>query len=551
MKEKIEYALKQAASEIVKDGDTLYYEKATLSIPDNPEHGDFSTNLALQLTKAVGKNPRVIAEDIVKIVKDILKDDAEVEIAGPGFVNIKVNNKWFQSVILDIINNPKYFENNYGNNKTVMVEYISANPTGPLHIGHGRGAAYGDALCRLLKKSGYRVVGEYYLNDAGNQMKMLGLSVYSRLQEIENKDAVQDFPEDGYKGDYIKDIANNIYKDHPEVIKMDREESINFCRKYAVKEILDDIKKDLVDFNVGIDSWFSESSLYENHSIDNVLKYLEEKNETYELDGALWLKTENKGDDKDRVLRKSTGEYTYFTPDIAYHKNKFDRGNEILIDVLGADHHGYVKRMRCALECLGFDEKNFEVPLVQMVSLIKDGEKISMSTRGGSFIPLSWLINEVGRDAARFFYNMKSTDSQFEFNVDLAKTKGNENPVYYIQYAHARVHSLLSSAKEKGVEYKVGYGLDKILDDNAKNLVKKMINLKNVIETAAKNLEPHKISFSLLNLAGEFHSYYYDNKIINIDNVEETCGRLTLSEAVAKTIKEGLSILGVSAPERM
>ena len=550
MKTRIENILKKLTIEIARANKSSAFV-AKLETPDNPEHGDFASPMAMQYAKVLKKNPREIAELIVSRLKEELKDDAEVEIAGPGFVNIKVSKDWFASSVIKIIEDKDFFKNNLGQEERLLVEFVSANPTGPLHVGHGRGAAYGDSLCRLLSRSGYIVTAEYYVNDAGNQMKILGKSVYHRALEIEDVTEVLNFPEDGYKGDYIKDIARKIYDADPELLKVKRSEGMRRCLVFAIKEIRAGIEKDLKDFRVHFDSWFSEKNLYDDGSIEIVLEQLKEAGETYEKDGALWLKTRAKGDDKDRVLRKSTGEYTYFTPDIAYHKSKFDRGNTTLIDVLGADHHGYVRRMRCAIDCLGYKEEYLDVTLVQTVSLVKNNEKINMSTRSGAFIPLSWLIEEVGVDAARYFYNMRSFESQFDFDIDLAKSKSNDNPVYYIQYAHARVHSLIANAKDKGIEYKAGYGLDKVLGKDEINLIRKMVRLKYVIEHAAKLLEPHRIAHYLSDLAGTFHNYYYNNKILDSENVEESCGKLTICEALAVTIKEGLDILGVSAPTRM
>ena len=551
MKEKLTNVIDEIIKGMLKDVGVDADVNFTLVIPEKEEHGDFACNAAMQLVRHLKKNPKAVAEEIISKLQEKMNNSLQCEIAGPGFINIKIGASWYAKTVMDIINNEKYFHNNLGGGKKAMVEFVSANPTGPLHIGHGRGAAYGDSVARLLEMSGYDVLREYYVNDAGNQMNNLALSVYARAAEILGKGAEVPFPEAGYHGDYIIDIAKELLTTHANILEIDRKEALEICLEKAVQTIQADIDNDLKEFRVTFHNYFSEKSLYKNKLVESTLKELEKSGKVFEKDGALWLKTTDMGDDKDRVLRKSTGEYTYFTPDIAYHQNKYDRGFEYLIDILGADHHGYIKRMQCALECLNHKAESFKATLIQMVNLIQNGEKISMSTRSGEFIPLSWLINEVGVDAARFFYNMRSHDAQFDFDIDLAKSKSNDNPVYYIQYAHARVNSLIENAKEKGIEYKKGEGLESAIGVQEVNLIKNMVKLKYVIELAAANLEPHRVSYHLQELAAAFHSYYYNNKILNSEDVSTTCGRLTICEAAAVTIKQGLDILGVSAPKRM
>ncbi len=551
MKEKLTLVIDEIVKEMLLNAGVKAEAVFTLVIPEKEEHGDFACNAAMQLVKHLKKNPKIIAEEIIEKLNSKMKGSIKMEIAGPGFINIKIGAAWFAETCMDIISNEKYFHNNLGGGKNVMVEFVSANPTGPLHIGHGRGAAYGDSVARLLSMSGYNVTREYYVNDAGNQMNNLSLSVYSRAAELKNRQDEAPFPESGYHGDYIIDIAKTVLEEHSDILDIDKKQALEICLLKAVEIIQKDIDKDLKDFRVEFHNYFSEKSLYKNKLIDKALEHLNKSGKTYEKDGALWLNTSSMGDDKDRVLRKSTGEYTYFTPDIAYHQNKYDRGNDYLIDIWGADHHGYIKRMECALECLGHKEDTFKASLVQMVNLIQKGEKISMSTRSGEFIPLSWLINEVGVDAARFFYNMRSHDAQFDFDLDLAKSKSNDNPVYYIQYAYARINSLISNAEEKGIKYERGSFLEKAIGQEEIQLIKNMIRLKYVIELAAVHLEPHRISYHLQELAASFHSYYYNNKILNSEDIESSQGRLTVCEAAAVTIKTGLDILGVSAPERM
>ena len=548
MKEKLTNIIDEIVNGMLKDAGVNEEVTFSLVIPEKEEHGDFACNAAMQLVKHLKKNPKIIAEDIISKLNEKIKLDCT--IAGPGFINIKIDASWYAETVMDIINNEKYFHNNTGGGKKAMVEFVSANPTGPLHIGHGRGAAYGDSVARLLEMSGYNVSREYYVNDAGNQMNNLALSVYARAAEIKGRSDIT-FPEAGYHGDYIIDIAKDVLNTHENILDMDKTQALDICLEKAVQTIQADIDNDLKEFRVTFHNYFSEKSLYKNKLVEKTLDELAKSGKVFEQDGALWLKTTDMGDDKDRVLRKSTGEYTYFTPDIAYHQNKYERGYEYLIDILGADHHGYIKRMQCALECLNHKDESFKATLIQMVNLIQNGEKISMSTRSGEFIPLSWLINEVGVDAARFFYNMRSHDAQFDFDIDLAKSKSNDNPVYYIQYAHARVNSLIENANEKGIEYKRGQGLEKAIGSEEIKLIKNMVKLKYVIELSAQYLEPHRVSYHLQELAASFHSYYYNNKILNNEDVDTTCGRLTICEAAAVTIKQGLDILGVSAPKRM
>ena len=548
MKEKLTNIIDEIVNGMLKDAGVNEEVTFSLVIPEKEEHGDFACNAAMQLVKHLKKNPKIIAEDIISKLNEKIKLDCT--IAGPGFINIKIDASWYVETVMDIINNEKYFHNSVGGGKKAMVEFVSANPTGPLHIGHGRGAAYGDSVARLLEMSGYNVSREYYVNDAGNQMNNLALSVYARAAEIKGRSDIT-FPEAGYHGDYIIDIAKDVLNTHENILDMDKTQALDICLEKAVQTIQADIDNDLKEFRVTFHNYFSEKSLYKNKLVEKTLDELAKSGKVFEQDGALWLKTTDMGDDKDRVLRKSTGEYTYFTPDIAYHQNKYERGYEYLIDILGADHHGYIRRMQCALECLNHNSESFKATLIQMVNLIQNGEKISMSTRSGEFIPLSWLINEVGVDAARFFYNMRSHDAQFDFDIDLAKSKSNDNPVYYIQYAHARVNSLIENANEKGIEYKRGQGLEKAIGSEEIKLIKNMVKLKYVIELSAQYLEPHRVSYHLQELAASFHSYYYNNKILNNEDVDTTCGRLTICEAAAVTIKQGLDILGVSAPKRM
>ncbi|BAI80820.1 arginyl-tRNA synthetase [Deferribacter desulfuricans SSM1] len=518
-----------------------------IEIPKDSKNGDFATNVAMKLAKVFKKNPRDIASDLVtNIEKDNFID--KIEIAGPGFINFFINKKYFESIIEQVLKDENYFVLDFGENKRVLVEFVSANPTGPLHIGHGRGAAYGDTLARLLRVAGFQVEKEYYINDAGNQMKMLGDSIVTRYKQLVNGKIEE--MQDGYRGEYIIDIAKKIYEEYGDSLLDDPEKCFNICFKTGLDEIMKSIVDDLDDFRVSFDRWFSEKSLFEKGVVDKALSILDENGYLYEKDGAVWFKSTSFGDEKDRVVKKADGSYTYFASDIAYHLNKIERGYDLFVNVWGADHHGYMNRMFGALKALGAPDDILKIVLIQMVNLVKGGERISMSTRAGEFITLRWLIDEVGADAARFFYLMRDHNAQFDFDIDLAKSKSSDNPVYYVQYAHARVNSLFENAIEKGVEFRLAENLDKLTLDQEKEIIKKIDELKKVIKAAATHLEPHRISYYLQELASLFHNYYYNFKIIS-DDYELTNARLNLAKAVAKTIKFGLEILGVEAPEKM
>jgi arginyl-tRNA synthetase len=519
----------------------------TIEIPKKAENGDFSSNIAFILSKQLRRKPFDIANELTNLIDK--SNFSKVEVAQPGFINFFLSPTVYQNFLSDHLNNIYKNIENIGQNRKAMVEFVSANPTGPLHIGHGRGSAYGDTVARLLKISGFDVFKEYYINDAGNQMNNLALSIYSRYCEIFGK--IFPFPADGYKGEYIIDIAKEIADKFKDSLLSDEEKGVKTCFEIGVKSILDGIEQDLRDFRVIFDNWFSEKSLYESGEVEKTVEMLIKNEYIYEKDNALWFKSQQLGDDKDRVIKRSTGEYTYFASDIAYHKNKFDRGFELIVNVWGADHHGYVNRLKNGVKALGINVENLKIQLIQMVSLIKGGERISMSTRAGEFITLRWLLDEVGSDAARYFYLMRDINSQFDFDIDLAKSKSNENPVYYIQYAHARVCSLKRNAEEKGIKYTLNKNLDLLTQPAEIDIIKKIYDFRNVIKTATLNLEPHRICYYLQDLAGMFHTYYYNTPIIDEKDIKITNARLSLSEAVAKTISVGLDILGVSAPERM
>jgi len=443
-----------------------------------------------------------------------------------------------------------YGRSTYGALTKVQVEFVSANPTGPLHIGHGRGAAVGDTLARILCAAGFTVEAEYYINDIGNQMNNLGLSVLARYRELYGETVT--FPDNGYQGDYIQDLARDlseIYTD--ELLTKERDEAIRICREFATDIIMRGIQEDLERFNVHFDRWFSESSLYKDKKVQEALEYLGGNGLSYEEDGALWFRTSRYGDEKDRVLRKQDGTLTYFAPDIAYHKDKLDRGFEKIIDIWGADHHGYVPRMKAAMEALGAHRDCFHALLIQLVSLVRDGKPVSMSTRAGQFVTLKEIIDEVGKDVARYFFMMRRCDSQLVFDLDLAKKKSDENPVYYIQYAHARICSIMKNAAESGLSFNTNSAdLSLLASGEDLELIKTLAAYPEIIVSAACELEPHRIAFYLLDLATAFHRFYNRNRVIS-ENGPLTMARLVLVDAVRQVISNALSLMGIDSPESM
>ena len=417
--------------------------------PKDEKMGDFSTNVAMTMAKSERKKPKIIAESVARYLKN--GDLSLVEIAGPGFINLKMSNKFFLERLKNAVQQGDDFgQSDAGQGIKILVEFVSANPTGPLHVGHGRGAAVGDALGRILKKAGYDLSTEYYINDVGNQMNFLGRSAWLRYRELLGE--TLDFPEDHYRGEYIKDIAQLIIdQSGDEFLNKPEEECLPFFRKFAKDNILKGIESDLAEFRVNFDNWFSEESLYDDNSVEKAIEWLKDKGHIYEKDGAVWLKSSAFDDDKDRVIVKQSGEKTYFCSDIAYHQNKINRGFKKLINLMGADHHGYVPRMEAVLQAMGYDKKIFKILLVQFVSLLRAGEKVSMSTRSGEFETLADVVNEVGVDAARYYFLMRSSDTHLDFDLELAKAETPENPVFYIQYAHARICSIFRTAEEGGV----------------------------------------------------------------------------------------------------
>lgn len=521
-----------------------------LEKPKIKAHGDYASNIAMQLAKIAKKPPRTIAETIVPHIDKAKANIQKIEIAGPGFINLFLDPKSFTRLPEIILKaGDAYGRSNIGNGHKIQVEFVSANPTGDLHLGHARGAAYGDALCNVLEAAGYDVQREYYINDAGNQIRNLALSVEARYMQALGKE--WDMPEDGYYGKDIIEIGQKIAEtDGDKWVDKPREERLAYFREFGLKYELEKIRKDLEDFGVRFDNWFSESSLYEDNRIEKVLDLLWEKNMLYKKDGATWLRSTAFGDDKDRVVVKSDGTYTYFTPDIAYHKNKLERGFQTLINIWGADHHGYIPRMKAAIQALGYPEDTLEVLIIQMVSLYEGGEKVKMSKRTGKALTLRQLMEEVGVDAMRYYFNTRSSDSHLDFDLDLARSQSNENPVYYVQYAHARISTMLNQAKERGFNYE-GFDPSLLTHEKEVDLLKQLGEFPQVVAEAAEKRMPHKVTQYVHELASLLHSYYNAEKVIDESAPELTKARLALMAAVKITIANALRLIGVSAPEKM
>jgi len=518
--------------------------------PKEEKLGDFSTNLAMVVAKQARKNPREVAEIICRHL--VGGSVASAEVAGPGFINLKMSRDFFLDRLRTAADAGEAFgDSDMGGNEKVLLEFVSANPTGPLHVGHGRGAAVGDCLARLLKKAGYDVKTEYYVNDVGNQMNILGRSTWLRYRELLGQTI--DFPEDHYQGSYISDIAGEVVAANGEqFLQSSEEEALKFFRKYAAQWVLMGIKKDLSAFRVEFDNWFSEQTLYDDHLVDRAISWLREKGFVYDKDGAVWLKSSAFKDDKDRVVVKQSGEQTYFCSDIAYHQNKVQRGFSRLIDLFGADHHGYVPRMKAVMEALGYDRKVFHALLIQFVALKRGDEKVSMSTRSGEFVTLSEVVEEVGVDVARFFFLMRSSDTHLDFDLELAKQESSENPVFYIQYAHARICNIFVTARTQEVPWpapgKVDLSL--LVEDDEFILIKNILAFTEVVEKSALALEVHRMAYYLNDLVSGFHGYYKRHRVVT-DDRERTLARLFLLDCLRITIRNGLAIMGVSAPEKM
>ncbi|RDU37452.1 arginine--tRNA ligase [Neobacillus piezotolerans] len=522
-----------------------------LEVPKEKAHGDYSTNMAMQLARVAKKAPRAIAEAIVEHFDRSKASIVKIELAGPGFINFYMDNSYLTGLIPAVLDaGGKYGETDTGKGQRIQVEFVSANPTGDLHLGHARGAAVGDSLSNILAKAGYDVSREYYINDAGNQINNLALSVEARYFQALGLE--KEMPEDGYHGEDIKGIGKKLAEEFGErFVHEPEEDRFNFFREYGLKYEMAKLKKDLQDFRVEFDVWYSETSLYHNGKIDAALKTLRGNGHIFEEEGATWLRSTPFGDDKDRVLIKQDGSYTYLTPDIAYHKDKLDRGFEKLINVWGADHHGYIPRMKAAIQALGYDKDVLEVEIIQLVHLYKDGEKMKMSKRTGKAVTMRDLVEEVGLDATRYFFAMRSADTHMDFDLDLAVSQSNDNPVYYAQYAHARISSILLQAAEQGFEVDKNVDLGLVGSEKEIDLLKKLGEFPQAVGEAALKRTPHRIANYIFDLASTFHSFYNADKVVDKEHAERTKARLALVKAVQITMKNALSLIGVSAPEKM
>ena len=554
---------------MVLDAARIAFEKGLLpsdQVPEfeveTPKHegqGDFSTNFAMVSAKLQKMAPAKIAKSLVESMSDSTHTPLgsvleKVEVAGPGFINFFLSPGAWHPVVDQVLNQDASFGASVmGKGERVQVEFVSANPTGPLHVGHGRGAAVGDAVGNILSFAGFDVQKEYYINDSGRQIRTLGTSVWLRLQQMQGKPV--DFPQDCYQGDYIRDIAQEVLDTRgKDLADADEKQGIEICARFAADKILAGIRSDLDDFGVRFDNWFSEQSLYDSGRVQTAIENFKEKDLIYEKDGALWFRTENFGDEKDRVVVRNNGLTTYFASDIAYHDEKYERGFDRVIDVWGADHHGYIKRIDAAVVATGRKSEQFDVILVQLVNLLRDGNPVQMSTRAGEFVTLKDIVDEVGKDAARFMFLSRSYDSGLDFDLELAKRKSSDNPVYYVQYVHARITGILNKAKDEGLidqtDFNVGINLEKLVVEEELKLIKQVAAFQEQVEKSAQTLHPHVIFTYLMTLAAAFHAYYNHHKVIMADK-PLSLARLSLVLAVKKVIRNGLALLGVSAPERM
>ena len=582
MKDQLQELLTKCVQDLISKG--ILNEmpsKIRIDHTKDNSHGDYATNIALMLSKQAKMSPVELAKIIIDQFeqKNFIK---KIEIAGPGFINFFISQESSSSIVNDILAQAaSYGCSDIGQGKKVLLEYVSANPTGPLHVGHGRGAAYGATVSNLLRNAGFIVDNEYYVNDAGRQMDILTVSIYLRYLTICGEDLR--FPDNGYQGQYINDIAQGIYETSGQKFHLKSDLVFeNVCRdgteggdkevhidqliekaksilgddfkavfEVGIESILSGIKNDLAEFGVVFEKWFSEQSLIDSGLSESCISKLKDSKNLYEKDGALWFKTTNYGDEKDRVVVRDNGNHTYFASDIAYHLEKLDRGYDKIINVWGADHHGYIPRVKASIEALGHNSDKLEILLVQFANLYRGGSKVQMSTRSGSFVTLEDLRAEVGNDAARFFYILRKSEQHMDFDLDLAKSKSNENPVYYIQYAHARICSVFKQADEKELELDVSQAnLSLLTEEIEKDILRELSRFRSVLESSAIQYEPHQLAYYLRDLSNHFHSYYNACKFI-VDDKNLTQSRLALINATQQILKNGLSILGVGAPESM
>jgi arginyl-tRNA synthetase len=558
--------MKNKLDEILRTTVETCFERGTLKrgplpdyvieVPNNRDHGHFATNLPLTLASSQRRRPADIASIIVGHLKDEAHLIEKTEIAGPGFINFTIKRSEWHRVLTHILRLGRdYGRSRLGEKEKIMIEFVSANPTGPLHLGHGRGAALGDTLCRILAFAGYEVGREFYINDAGQQIRLLGESIYSRWRQFSDENFP--FPENGYHGEYILDLAREISQD-TDLSVLEPEEAVTLCTERGKARMLAEIRQDLADFRITFDVWYSESDLYSSGLLDETLAVFGDNGQAYEEDGALWIRTSNFGDDKDRVIRKQDGQYTYFATDIAYHLDKRKRGFSKVVNIWGADHHGYVQRMKAALMTNGIDENWLSVLLIQLVKLWKSGEEIKMSKRAGRFVTLREIMDEAGVDAARFVFLTKNHDSPIDFDIDLVKRKDSDNPVYYVQYAHARISSIFRKAASEGIALPGDPGglLERLVLDEETDLIRLMSEFPALLEDIALTFEPHRLTYYLTELASSFHKYFNlgskipELRIVTSDHALSQA-RLFLVGAIRIVLYNGLDLLGIQAPERM
>ena len=542
----IENNLKLALQEAIKKSFDLDVSDILIERPKDLNHGDYASNVAMKICKLAKMKPIDVANTLVSNI-DLAKASIEkIEIAGPGFMNFFISSNTLTEVINKVLmEKENYGKSNAGKGMKINVEYVSANPTGDLHPGHARGAAMGDSVTRLMKMAGYDVTREYYINDAGNQIHNMAKSLQARYLQVCGIDA--QVPEDGYHGPDLVEIAKELYAEVNDAYIEDNHANYEFFRQYGLNKELDKLKADLKAFNVEFDVWTSEKSLYDRGLVEKSLDTLKANGYTYEAEGALWLKTTLFNDDKDRVLVKSDGSYTYLTPDIAYHLNKLDRGYDKLIDLLGADHHSYITRLKAAIQALGYEADKLEVDIIQMARMIKNGEEFKLSKRSGKAVSLRDLLDEAGSDAVRYFFVSRAADTQMDFDLDMATKQSNENPVYYAQYAHARMCSILRQAQD--IELANHFSL--IKHEKELTLLKQINEFTNVVIDCATTRMPHKMCNYIQKLASDFHSFYNECKVIDKNNLELSAQRLALVEACRITLNNALNSIGVSAPEKM
>jgi len=555
MRSHLRELLTQAIEKTAKGGELNSTDLPPLLLepPKQREFGDLTTNMAMLWAQKAKKPPRIIAEMILKNIEDPHGLLARKEVAGPGFLNFTFSSQFYYQRVRELAEG-KNGTPDIGRGRKVQVEFASVNPTGPLHVGHGRVAVIGDVLARLHKAVGFDVESEYYVNDAGKQMENLGRSLYARYQELLG--VPSEFPADGYPGDYVKELAATVKTENgSKYTALSEDAAVEFFTRYGGDALLQTIKNQLSEFGIHFDSFFSEKALRDRNEVIETIELLRSRDLIYAQDDAQWFRSTEFGDDKDRTVIKSDGELTYFASDIAYHRNKFKRKFNRLIDVWGADHHGYVPRLKAAMQGLGYEPSILQVVLVQMVQLTRGGEPVRMGKRTGEFVSLEEVLQEVGRDAARFFFLMRKADSHLDFDLDLAKRQSSDNPVFYVQYAHARVASIFEQARRSGLSYGGVRGdhpvaLERLRLAEELELIRQMVQLNDVLEDSVRELEPHRLVFYLLELAGEFHRYYNRFRVIS-DDLELSHARLSLVHNVQTTIRQGLEILGVEAPMKM